>query len=283
MSENSYNWAQQQPTQQAQPQQAQPQPVQPQYRWKQSKAEELKSRLSELEAQIRELKRRKAENDFAASMMAEGDNSAYQSLLSSRRASEAADAARAENARAADAAARENAEAAIDDALKQYRELYTGFQRMTPDEQKRAKISGDYLRKKIETLGRKYEIQIPDLDGIENPQTEGPTLDGLLLEIRRKAEAGTLTDADVEAFKTEVQGMGGSFADYDNAMKEISDFETVESKKTREDKAAKARTRERRRREILLKYKKAEIAGDYDAMDEAIDEWKEAGFTGRPQ
>lgn len=284
MAENAYKWAQ--PEAQAQPQAgAQTAEQQPQngYRWKQTDAERLKARLAELAAQIRELKRRKSENDFAASMMAEGDNSAFQTLMSSRRAAEDAAAAKAENDRAAKTAERENAEAAIDEYVKQFRELYTGFRRMSPDEQQRARISGEYLRKKAETLAAKYGIDLPDFDGIASPQTQGPSLDEMLIEVKRKADAGELTDADVQAFYTSLAGMNGDFSTYEDAKKTVGGYETVEKRKKREDSSKRAKARERKRNEILLKYRKAETAGDYDAMDDAIDEWQKAGFSGRPQ
>lgn len=244
-----------------------------------ARAKELERKLAELDMQIAEMAARKQENDFAASRMSRGDYSVYSALMGNRRQAEMAAAQKAENDRIAREAEKANASAAIDEYAKQFRELFPGFGSMTPEEQERAMISAQYLRKKAETLGNKYGLELPDFGAIMAPRTEGPTLDSLLKDIKQKAEAGTLTDADVAEFKKTLNGMKVSYGEGQNAEKEVGGYETSEKRAAREAKEAKAKKRAKLKASIRAKFNKAKVAGDSAGMAAAIGEWDNAGFT----
>lgn len=257
------------------------------YRWEKSEAdrrmeeaEELRKKIAELDRKIRELSERKAENDFAASMMGEGDYSHYANLMNSRRQARQSEEAKAGNERAAWMAERENAQASLDEYLKQYRDTYANFRMLPTEEQERAKISGEFLRKKAETLAKKYGLDLPNMEGIANPSSDGVTLETLLYDIQRKADAGELTDADVKAFESALLGLKGDFSSYVEARKKVEGYETKEARAARKGRADAARKRETLRLSIAAKYKRAEIAGDEEGMDAAIVEWKKNGFKG---
>lgn len=260
------------------------------YRWEKSEAEkrqaeadEIRRKIADLDRRISELRMAKAENEFAASMVGEGDYSHFTNLVNSRRQARTAADAKAENDRLAWTAERENAQAALDEYLKQYRELYANFRLLPTEEQSRARISGEYLKKKSETLAKKYGLELPDMDGIANPAGDGVTLESLLYGVQKKAEAGELTEADVKAFEEAVRGMNGSFASYEAAKKKVGEYETKEKRTEREGKERAAKARERLRQSIVAKYKRAELAGDDDGMDAAIVEWEKNGFKGAIQ
>lgn len=260
------------------------------YRWerseaekRQSEADEIRKKIAELDRKISELRTEKAENEFVASAVGDGDYSLFANLMSSRRQARQSADAKAENDRIAWMAERENAQAALDEYLKQYRELYANFRLLPTEEQSRARISGEYLKKKAESIAKKYGLELPDMDGIANPAGDGLTLESLLYDVQKKAEAGELTEADVRAFEESVRGMNGSFASYEAAKKKVGEYETKEKRAKRQERENAAKARERLRQSIVAKYKRAELAGDDDGMDAAIVEWEKNGFKGAIQ